>query len=213
MAGSSNTQMYMLNNYGNYQQQPEQQQTQTSGAADILPILGWFSLGGAQAQMGAEHFGTYMVPEVFTMPYTYGAPSGTIGTVSGQYAGAASKKTMAQRKEYTTAGKVVKTIGGLLAGFAGDTAGAMEGFSWMDSNPDRERAQMYNQWAGSQGQYLGKEGIIIKPSKRGSFTAWCKKQGFGGVTSECKSAGKNSQSPAIRKKATFATNAAKWKHK
>ena len=58
----------------------------------------------------------------------------------------------------------------------------------------------------------GKSGIYIKPSKRGSFTAWCKKQGYGGVTGACISKGKNSNSTAIRKKATFASNARKWNH-
>jgi hypothetical protein len=53
--------------------------------------------------------------------------------------------------------------------------------------------------------------IRIKPSKRGTFTAWCKRQGYGGVTSACIAAGKRSKSAAIRKKATFAGNARKWK--
>jgi hypothetical protein len=43
----------------------------------------------------------------------------------------------------------------------------------------------------------------------GSFTAWCKSQGYGGVTSECIAAGKRSKSGAIRKKANFAANARK----
>ena len=57
-----------------------------------------------------------------------------------------------------------------------------------------------------------KSGINIKPSHEGSFTAWCKRQGFGGVTSECISRGKASKDPAIRKKATFADNARHWSH-
>ena len=57
----------------------------------------------------------------------------------------------------------------------------------------------------------GKSGIHIKPSREGSFTAWCKRQGFKGVTSECIAKGKASSNPAIRKKATFAANARKWK--
>lgn len=57
---------------------------------------------------------------------------------------------------------------------------------------------------------MSKSGIYIKPSKRGSFTKWCKNQGYGGVTSECIRKGKNSKSSAIRKKATFAANARKW---
>jgi hypothetical protein len=38
----------------------------------------------------------------------------------------------------------------------------------------------------------------------GSFTAWCKSQGFGGVTTECIRKGLASKSKAIRKKAAFA---------
>jgi hypothetical protein len=33
------------------------------------------------------------------------------------------------------------------------------------------------------------------------------------VTSECIARGKNSSDPAVRKRATFAANARKWKHK
>jgi len=58
-----------------------------------------------------------------------------------------------------------------------------------------------------------KSTIYIKPSKRGTFTNWCKKKGYGGVTSDCIAAGKRSSSSAIRKKATFAANARKWKKK
>ena len=50
--------------------------------------------------------------------------------------------------------------------------------------------------------------IHIKESQRGSFTKWC----GGNVTSECIQKGKNSSNPKIRKKATFAANARKWKH-
>lgn len=53
--------------------------------------------------------------------------------------------------------------------------------------------------------------IRIKPQNRGKFTAWCKSHGYGGVTGACKAAGKRSKSTAVRKMATFATNAAKWK--
>ena len=51
--------------------------------------------------------------------------------------------------------------------------------------------------------------IHIKPSKKGSFTSWC----GGKVTDECIRKGKNSDNPAIRKKATFADNARHFKHK
>lgn len=50
--------------------------------------------------------------------------------------------------------------------------------------------------------------IHIKESQKGSFTKWCE----GNVTSECIQRGKNSNDPKIRKKATFAANARKWKH-
>lgn len=53
--------------------------------------------------------------------------------------------------------------------------------------------------------------IRIKPSKRGTFTAWCKRQGYSSVTLACIAKGKRSKSAAIRKKATFAGNARKWK--
>lgn len=52
--------------------------------------------------------------------------------------------------------------------------------------------------------------INIKPSKEGSFTAWCKRQGYSGVTQECIRQGLRSKNPAIRKKANFARNARKW---
>lgn len=50
--------------------------------------------------------------------------------------------------------------------------------------------------------------IHIKKSNRGKFTDYC----GGKVTSECIQRGKNSPNPAIRKRATFAANARKWKH-
>lgn len=51
--------------------------------------------------------------------------------------------------------------------------------------------------------------IKIKKENVGSFTRYC----GGNVTSECIRKGKNSPNPKIRKKATFAANARKWKHK
>ena len=40
----------------------------------------------------------------------------------------------------------------------------------------------------------------------GSFTAWCKRRGYKGVTAGCIAEGKRSKNPAIRKKANFAAN-------
>lgn len=51
--------------------------------------------------------------------------------------------------------------------------------------------------------------INIKESQKGSFTKYC----GGNVTSECIARGKASPDPRIRKKATFAANARKWKHR
>lgn len=63
----------------------------------------------------------------------------------------------------------------------------------------------------SEGLPLFKKGGEIKIKKKnvGSFTRYC----GGNVTSECIRKGKNSSDPKIRKKATFAANARKWKHK
>jgi hypothetical protein len=52
-----------------------------------------------------------------------------------------------------------------------------------------------------------KSGIQIKESHKGRFTAIKKKTGK--TTEQLK----HSKSPAVRKMATFAANAAKWKHK
>lgn len=50
--------------------------------------------------------------------------------------------------------------------------------------------------------------IYIKPENRGKFTEYC----GGKVTAECIARGKRSSNPKIRKRATFAANARKWKH-
>lgn len=54
----------------------------------------------------------------------------------------------------------------------------------------------------------GGSGIHIKKANRGKFTDYC----GGKVTSACIAKGKASSSPTIRKRATFAANARKWKH-
>lgn len=51
--------------------------------------------------------------------------------------------------------------------------------------------------------------IHIKKANRGKFTDYC----GGEVTNECIQRGKHSSNPAVRKRATFAANARKWKHK
>ena len=52
-------------------------------------------------------------------------------------------------------------------------------------------------------------GIHIKEENKGKFTDYC----GGKVTDECIQRGKNSSNPTTRKRATFADNARKWKHK
>lgn len=51
-------------------------------------------------------------------------------------------------------------------------------------------------------------GIHIKKENRGKFTDYC----GGKVTSACIAKGKASSNPTIRKRATFAANARRWKH-
>lgn len=61
-----------------------------------------------------------------------------------------------------------------------------------------------------KGYFIFKKGgrIHIKKENRGKFTEYC----GGKVTQECIVKGKNSKDPKIRKRATFAANARKWKH-
>lgn len=61
----------------------------------------------------------------------------------------------------------------------------------------------------SIGFYKSGHKIKIKKENKGKFTDYC----GGKVTSECISRGKNSSDLKIRKRATFAANARKWKHK
>lgn len=51
--------------------------------------------------------------------------------------------------------------------------------------------------------------IRIKKKNRGKFTEYC----GGKVTQECINKGKKSKNPTIRKRATFAQNARRWKKK
>lgn len=57
--------------------------------------------------------------------------------------------------------------------------------------------------------YLKKgSGIHIKKKNRGKFTEYC----GGEVTDKCIQKAKKSKNPKLRKRATFAANARKWKH-
>ena len=56
-----------------------------------------------------------------------------------------------------------------------------------------------------------KSGIYIKPSKRGSFTA-AAKPGESTQAHASRVLNSPNASPAMKKKANFARNAARWKH-
>jgi len=51
-----------------------------------------------------------------------------------------------------------------------------------------------------------KGSIHLNPKNKGKFTEYCKKKGFGGVTSECIKEAKASGNPTEVKRATFAEN-------
>lgn len=69
----------------------------------------------------------------------------------------------------------------------------------------RKRAKRPKKWIQSASARMKKKGTV------GSFTRWCKQKGFGGVTSECITAGKRAKDPGIRKKANFAANVSRRK--
>lgn len=54
--------------------------------------------------------------------------------------------------------------------------------------------------------------IHIKKSRIGSLTEWCKRNGYGSCTHECKVKASHSNDSRIRRKGQFALNASKWKH-
>ena len=77
-----------------------------------------------------------------------------------------------------------------------------EDIIWMMNNVAQNNSKL------DKSAYYAKSGIKIKKSNRGKFTSYC----GGEVTSACIQKGKNSSDPAVRKRATFAANARKWKH-
>lgn len=80
---------------------------------------------------------------------------------------------------------------------------ARQSFINSAANVDRSNDLLINS------NYFGEGGgIHIKKKNRGKFTSYC----GGKVTSECIARGKRSSSPTIRKRATFAQNARKFKH-
>ena len=55
--------------------------------------------------------------------------------------------------------------------------------------------------------------ISLNKAHKGEFTAWCKANGFSGVTAEAIAAGKKAPSAHVREMANFADNARKWEKK
>jgi len=55
--------------------------------------------------------------------------------------------------------------------------------------------------------------IHIKEENRGKFTEYCKRKGYKKVTQKCIQEGLRSKNLTTRKRAVFAKNTRKWKHK
>lgn len=97
-----------------------------------------------------------------------------------------------------------------------NSATALNGFQdkWrIQNDPEHPGFLMYTKKEKEGGSlnylsYFKDGGIHIKKSNKGKFTDYC----GGKVTSECIEKGKHSKSAAVRKRATFAANARKWKH-
>ena len=52
--------------------------------------------------------------------------------------------------------------------------------------------------------------IHIKEKNKGTFTRFCRENGFDGVTEKCIQRGLNSKNPKTRKRANFARNSRLW---
>ncbi len=74
---------------------------------------------------------------------------------------------------------------------------------------DVERPRRTTNEGGSEG--MQKRKLQIKLKKPGSFTAYCKRKGFKGVTMACIKMGLRSKNPLTRKRALFALNFGKRK--
>jgi hypothetical protein len=57
---------------------------------------------------------------------------------------------------------------------------------------------------------MEKPKIHIKKKNRGTFTKYCERNGYNGVTNECINKALNSNSSKLKKKALFARNARSW---
>lgn len=83
------------------------------------------------------------------------------------------------------------------------------GIKAMKASNDSRLTSLPNSFSSPElNAFAGGGRIHIKPENRGKFTKYC----GGKVTAECIARGKRSSNPAVRKRATFAANARKWKH-
>lgn len=73
---------------------------------------------------------------------------------------------------------------------------------------DKFNPDLHNMFRKDGGIISAKSGIHIKKANKGKFTDYC----GGKVTNECIQRGKHSSNPKIRRRATFAANARRWKH-
>lgn len=82
-------------------------------------------------------------------------------------------------------------------------------FNFVESERNSNKSNLFTNFDKFIDFYKKGNKIKIKKKNVGSFTRYC----GGNVTEECIRKGKNSPSVAIRKKATFADNSRRWKHK
>ena len=102
-------------------------------------------------------------------------------------------------------------FGGPLGIWGGYGSGTKEnlGIKALNAANKGKLTSLPNSFESSELNTFAKGGEIhIKPENRGKFTKYC----GGKVTSECIARGKRSSDPAVRKRATFASNARKWHH-
>lgn len=86
--------------------------------------------------------------------------------------------------------------------------GFYELFSYYSDNSNLEQVTENSNHDQYIFKYKNGSKIHIKKQNKGKFTDYC----GGKVTNECIQKGRNSTSSVIRKRATFAANARKWKH-
>jgi hypothetical protein len=138
----------------------------------------------------------------------------TNGAISAQQDGAGYKKAGLFGKLFTNTGGLKNefnnsaTSQSMAAGVLKNNKLAMDSAaSSTDMFGNNLQQKDYNSQMWNNGSVtMGKSGIKIKPSHKGRFTAFKKRTG------ETTEEAKHSSDPHVRRMATFAANAAKWKH-